>query len=131
MQVNGLNHINIVTADIAGTVAFYEAVLGMQVKPLPMTPPPGFDGRWLADSRGEPIIHLQAYNPDRHGAKREGPTGTIDHIALTCADFAGTRARCEELGVDYRVNDRQFGDLRQVFLTDPNNINLELNFAGD
>ena len=25
MQVNGLNHINIVTADMAGTVEFYES----------------------------------------------------------------------------------------------------------
>jgi catechol 2,3-dioxygenase-like lactoylglutathione lyase family enzyme len=131
MPVNGLNHINIVTGDLARTVEFYESVLGMEAKPLPMATPAGFEGRWITDSQGQPIIHVQAHNPDRHGERQEGPTGTIDHIALTCADFAGTKARCEELGVDYRVNDRQFGDLRQVFLVDPNNINLELNFAGD
>lgn len=130
MQVNGLNHINIVTADMARTVEFYESLLGMQAQPIPMAPA-GFDGRWISDNQGQPIIHVQAYNADRHGAVREGPTGTIDHIALTCADFAGTKQRCEELGIDYRVNDRQFGDLRQVFVTDPNNINLELNFADD
>lgn len=130
MQVNGLNHINIVTADMAATVAFYESVLGMQAKPLPMAPA-GFNGRWICDSGGQPIIHVQAYNQDRHGPPRSGPSGTIDHVALTCADFDGTKQRCEELGVDYRVNDRNFGDLRQVFVTDPNDINLELNFAGE
>ena len=33
-----------------------------------------------------------------------------------------------QLGVAHRVNDRKFGDLRQVFVTDPNNVVLELNF---
>ena len=51
--------------------------------------------------------------------------------ALTCVGFADTKQRCQELGVEYRVNDRNYGDLRQVFITDPDNISLELNFAGD
>ncbi len=131
MQVKGLNHINIVTADLAATVTFYETVLGMKARELPMALPPGFDGRWICDSQDQPIIHVQAYNPDRHGPTPSGPGGTIDHVALNCADFAGTRQRCDDLGVDYRVNDRQFGEIRQVFVTDPNAINLELNFAGD
>jgi hypothetical protein len=92
---------------------------------------PGFEGRWISDKQGQPIIHVQAYNPERHEIRPGGVNGTIDHIALTCADFEGTKRRCEELGVDYRVNDRQFGDLRQVFITDPNEIRLELNFAED
>jgi hypothetical protein len=39
--------------------------------------------------------------------------------------------RCAKLGIEHRVNDRKFGDLRQVFVTDPNNVVLELNFAGE
>jgi hypothetical protein len=31
----------------------------------------------------------------------------------------------------HRVNDMQYAGLRQIFLTDPNNINIELNFMGD
>jgi len=130
MQVNGLNHINIVTSDMARTVEFYEQVLGMKQQQIPMAPA-GFGGCWIADSQGQPIIHLQAYNPERHGAERGGPTGRLDHIALTCAGFDDTRRRCEALGIEYKVNDRQFGDLRQVFVTDPNEIKLELNFPAD
>lgn len=131
MPVNGLNHVNIVTKDVAATVKFYEAVLGLQVKPLPMTPPADLQILWLADSHGQPIIHLQGYNPDRHPLEPGDPNGTVDHVAFTCDDFEGLRKRCDEQGISYSVNDRQFGKLRQLFLTDPNNVALELNFAGE
>lgn len=130
MQVNGLNHVNIVAADLAKTVKFYESVLGMQAQPIPVAPP-GFDGRWIVDHQGQPIFHVQAFNPERHGGIHAGVTGSIDHVSLTCVGFADTKQRCDELGIAYRVNDRQFGDLRQIFLSAPDNINLELNFAGD
>ena len=130
MKVNGLNHVNIVAGDIKKTIEFYETVLGMQAREIPMAPA-GFGGRWIFDEQDQPIIHVQVYNPERHGARQEGPTGSIDHVALTCSDFDGMLRRCEELGLEYRVNDRQYGDLRQVFVTDPDNVLLELNFPGD
>ena len=130
MRINGVNHVNIVATDLAKTVEFYETVLGMTAKPIPVAPP-GFDGRWICDSEDQPIFHVQAFNAERHGAIQSGVIGSIDHVALTCEGFLSTQQRCEELGVPFRVNDRQFGNLRQVFVTDPNNINLELNFAGD
>ncbi len=130
MQVNGLNHINIVTGDMAATTAFYEGLFGMVVGPIPVAPP-GFDGRWISDAGGNPIIHVQAYNADRHGELKTGLGGALDHIALTCAGFADTQQRCDDLGIAFRVNDRQFGDLRQIFVTDPNGVSLELNYLGD
>ncbi|MDE8653964.1 VOC family protein [Novosphingobium album (ex Liu et al. 2023)] len=132
MKVEGLNHVNIVAGDLDRTVAFYETVLGMKAETIPNMPA-GFDGRWICDEGGLPIIHVQKHNPLRHGAlgARDGTTGAIDHVALACSDFAGMVRRCAELGVPHRVNDRQFGTLRQVFVTDPDNVVLELNFAGD
>ena len=129
MRVNGLNHVNIVAADLDATIAFYENVLGMRAQEIPMAPA-GFGGRWVHDEQGAPIVHVQMYNPERHGPLDENraTTGSIDHVALTCSDFDGMIARCNELGLEYRVNDRQFGDLRQVFVTDPDNVVLELNF---
>lgn len=130
MQVQGLNHINIVTGDMAATEAFYADLLGMTSQPLPMAPA-GFSGRWISDADGNPIIHVQAHNPERHGELRTGLGGALDHVALTCTGFEATKARCESLGIVYRVNDRQFGNLRQVFVSDPNGVSLELNFPGD
>ncbi len=127
MQVNGLNHINIVAADLDRTVQFYETVLGMKAEWIPGIPA-GFGGRWIHDEQGQPIVHVQAYDRERHGELRSGPTGPIDHVALTCADFDGMIRRCEEMGLEHRINDRQFAGQRQVFVTDPDGVLLELNF---
>jgi hypothetical protein len=35
------------------------------------------------------------------------------------------------LGIAYRVSDRRHAALRQVFLADPNAVNIELNFSGE
>jgi catechol 2,3-dioxygenase-like lactoylglutathione lyase family enzyme len=130
MQVNGVNHINLVTGDLDATIAFYEGLLEMKAQQIPVAPA-GFSGRWICDAQGNAIIHVQGYNPERHGELKTGLNGALDHVALTCVGFDATKARCEELGIEYRVNDRQFGDLRQVFVTDPNGISLELNYPGD
>lgn len=129
MPVKGLNHINIVARDMAQTVTFYEQVLGMKATPIPNMPA-GYDGRWIHDEPGRAVIHVQAYNPERHGAlPPEGTkTGAIDHVALTCADMPAMLRRCEQLGIEYRVNDGKFAGLKQVFICDPDNVKLELNF---
>ncbi|MEO5586540.1 MAG: VOC family protein [Novosphingobium sp.] len=131
MQVNGLDHVNVIAADLDETIRFYQDVLGLKfgARPSEMN----FAGGWLLDAGGRAIIHLITFDPARHGEqeRRSMPTGSIDHVALACADFAGTVKRCEDLGVAYRVNDRKYGALRQVFITDPNNVTLELNFAGE
>lgn len=134
MQVKGLNHVNIVAADLVRTVEFYEQVLGMRARELPMKLPAGFSGgRWIYDEEERPIVHVQQHNPERHGPMTgdRATTGSIDHIALTCAGFETMVKRCKDLGIEHRINDGQFGSLRQVFVTDPDNVVLELNFPAD
>jgi catechol 2,3-dioxygenase-like lactoylglutathione lyase family enzyme len=131
MQVKGLDHVNVIAENLDETASFYERVLGLRAEPTPNAPA-GFEGRWLIDPAGNPIIHLMAWNAARHaGLDRGSATGAIDHVALACEDFAGTIRRCEELGIEYRANDRKYGNLRQIFITDPNKVSLELNFPGD
>ncbi|MCW1431446.1 VOC family protein [Novosphingobium sp. JCM 18896] len=131
MSVKGLDHVNIIAEDLDATARFYGDLLDLRRGETPGTAM-GFKGAWLHDTSGKPIIHLMGWNDDRHAdLDRGSATGSIDHVALACEDFAGTVARCEALGVEHRVNDRKYGDLRQVFVRDPNNVMLELNFAGD
>ena len=131
MQVKGLDHVNIIADDLDETARFYHELLGLRRGDNPATAM-GFRGAWLLDASDRAIIHLMTWNADRHAdLERGSATGAIDHVALACEDFAGTVARCEALGVEHRVNDRKYGDLRQIFVTDPNKVMLELNFAGD
>lgn len=131
MQVKGLDHVNIIANDLDETASFYEKLLGFRRGETPGTAM-GFKGAWLLDAADRPIIHLMAFHQDRHaGLDRGSATGSIDHVALACQDFAGTLRRCDDLGIAHSVNDRKYGDLRQIFVTDPNNVKLELNFTGD
>lgn len=131
MQVNGIDHVNIATADLDGTVRFYQDLLGFSPGPTPNSPD-GAMGRWLHDTTGQPIIHLMVLDPAKHqGGSSAHATGTIDHVAIACVGFHEIMQRCEELGIPYQVNDRRYFGLRQIFATDPNNVKLELNFQGD
>lgn len=127
MPLQGLDHVNIIATDLDETVTFYEAVFGLRRQAM------GEKAAWMLDEAGRALLHLVTFDAARHGdADRRGKiTGSIDHVAFVCDDFAGMIARCEALGLDHRVNDRLFGNFRQIFLVDPNNVKLELNFSGD
>jgi catechol 2,3-dioxygenase-like lactoylglutathione lyase family enzyme len=129
MQVKGIDHVNIIAEDLEATIAFYSNLLGFRAEESPGTAM-GFKGCWLVDSTGRPSIHLMAYHDERHADLERGTaTGLIDHVALACDDFEGMKRRCEELGVEHYANDGKFGGLRQIFVTDPSKVKLELNFA--
>ena len=128
MGAVGLEHVNIVAADIGVTCAFYERLLDMEARPIPVRP--DYPGRWIYDRSDSPIIHVQVHNPERHGPLGEAraSTGAIDHVAIACDDFEGMMQRCEEMGLDYRVAELPGADFRQLFVNDPDNVLLELNF---
>lgn len=130
MPVKGLDHINILAADLDETIAFYASVLGLRPQARPEALEGAIPGGWLFDDQGRALIHLITHDAGRHGASR-APTGSIDHIAFACADFPGMLAHLDGLGVEYRSNHKKYGDFSQIFLTDPNNVKLELNFHGE
>ncbi|MDE2404087.1 MAG: VOC family protein [Sphingomonadales bacterium] len=134
MAVAGLDHVNIIASDLEASVAFYGAVLGLTRDPHSVLEKMGRRGAWMRDESGYPIMHIQGFDPAHHQANAAGdvtPTGAIDHVALKCTGFAAMIDHLAALGVAHRVNDRTFGDLRQIFVTDPDRITLELNFFAD
>ena len=85
MHVKGLDHVNIIAADLDETARFYESLLGLRVG-RPAGVPAGFDGRWLFDEADRPIIHVMAYNEDRHG-KEENRRSTHRQLPMTPANW--------------------------------------------
>jgi len=132
MPVTGLNHLNIVSADLDGTVAFYHALLGLERAEVPVAGAAAGGGCWLTDAEGQAVIHLQRFDPARHGSGRSaGPTGAIDHVAFNCRGHADIAARCAAMGLAATLREHPEAGFRQIVVTDPNDILLELNFVGD
>lgn len=134
MQVSGIDHVNILTDDLDGSAAFYEGVLGLR-RSENLGIAPGFRGAWMRDESGHAIVHLVWKDPasDRYDGYAPGAsTNAVHHVALRCHGLDALRAKLDGEGIAYRFSDnRERAGVRQVFLVDPNAVNLELNFAGD
>ncbi len=66
--------------------------------------------------------------PDQRarGAIRGG--GAVHHLALECDDYDGMLAGISAAGLARTLNEVPQVRLRQIFLTDPNGVLIELNF---
>lgn len=132
MKVNALDHFNIITADLDGTARFYADVLGLGRRNGP-APAPATMVQWMHDDAGRPIVHLNSLDCPRayDRAVAPGPTGAVHHIALNCSGFDEMRDRLDSRGIAYASNEIASIGLRQLFLHDPNDVVLELNFFAD
>jgi catechol 2,3-dioxygenase-like lactoylglutathione lyase family enzyme len=59
-----------------------------------------------------------------------GNTGAIHHVAFECDDYEDCLSRIEVMGLRYETAEVSEISLRQIFVNDPNNVLLELNFRG-
>jgi catechol 2,3-dioxygenase-like lactoylglutathione lyase family enzyme len=138
-----LDHCNIRTFDLDGTIAFYTDIVDLKDGDFPGT---RSMGAWLYDASDRPILHIIAIDPkdpeaalgrvrDRLG-KLAGNLelsslnggGAIDHIAFECDDYDAMRAKLTARGLPFTSSDVPSINLRQLFVNDPNGVTLELNF---
>jgi catechol 2,3-dioxygenase-like lactoylglutathione lyase family enzyme len=122
MSVGVLDHYNVSTRKLKETVQFYEGVLGLENG---ARPPFDFPGAWLY-SEGHPVLHLN----DIAGTDRQQrpDSGVIDHVAFGSRGFEAMKKHLSGKGIDYRVNVVPNSTRRQIFLRDPNNVEIELNY---
>jgi catechol 2,3-dioxygenase-like lactoylglutathione lyase family enzyme len=132
MRVNALDHVNIITADLAATTRFYVELLDLEARngPPPLTP---HNAQWLYDAAGRAIVHINTLECPRVYDRdvRPGPTGALHHVALNCGGYDQTVVRLKTRGHAHQLNLVSAIGLRQIFLKDPNDVLLELNFFGD
>ena len=122
MSVGLLDHYNVSTRDLAATVRFYEDVLGFVNGPRP---PFDFPGAWLY-SEGHPVLHLNDISPTDKPQRPD--SGVIDHVAFGSRGFEAMQQHLGKKGVQFRTNVVPNSSRRQIFLQDPNNVLIELNF---
>ena len=89
-------------------------------------PPFNFPGAWLYSR--EP----SGAAPQRHLARPTGQqrpdSGVIDHVAFGSRGFEATKKHLTGKGMPHRVNQVPNSTRWQIFLRDPNNVEIELNF---
>ena len=88
-------------------------------------PPFNFPGAWLY-SGDQPVLHLN----DIAGTDRQQhpDSGVIDHVAFMSRGFEATKQHLNAKGIAHRVNQVPNSTRWQIFLRDPNNVEIELNF---
>lgn len=129
MRVDRLDHVNIITDDLAGTARFYAELLDLDVRdaPPPLTPQ---NAQWAYDGQGQAVVHINSTDCPRTYPREvaPGPTGSIHHIAFRCEGWNEMEARLKARGAQYSVNEVNAIGLKQIFTLDPNGVLLELNF---
>ena len=120
-----VDHLLVLTDDLEASRAFYCDALGFTAGPRPAFE---FAGHWLYLD-GVPCLHLaDRAEYEAHIATRglQSATGPVDHVAFGASSYEELAARLEAAGVD-AVRNEVPGAFRQLFVTDPNGVRIELN----
>ena len=130
MTVASLDHVNIQTPAVAATAQFFADVLELSPRP----PFPGTDAAqvtWMFDAADRPLVHITlpgaTFAEDAERPLRPD-TGAFHHVAFDCTGHDTMLARLERLHIPCRQRDIPQIGLRQIFVTEPNGVLLELNF---
>ena len=121
MTLSRLDHFTIRCNDLAQSRAFYVEVLGLKDGERPPFP---FPGAWLYLD-GRPVVHLVGGSH----AERSPSTGSLDHVAFAGEDIATTRKRINERAIAFEERAVPGTKITQLFLKDPDGVQIELNFA--
>jgi catechol 2,3-dioxygenase-like lactoylglutathione lyase family enzyme len=135
MPVSHLEHFLIQCADIEETAAWYVKVLGLSDG---FHPDFKFPVKWLYAGERD-VIHItegganvsanrKAYVGQQSTAL--SGTGVVDHLAFRCHGLKDMMAHLRTTGVDFKTRRVDDQGLFQIFLFDPNQVKIELNFDG-
>jgi catechol 2,3-dioxygenase-like lactoylglutathione lyase family enzyme len=135
MPVTSLNHYLIVSKNLERSRKFYEQVLGLELADRPDF---GFPGYWLKTG-DEICVHLASQNANKTRDQfllKKHPRGTagsgsVDHIAFLAKDPEAVRDRIKRNRVAMQVRSFPDAKLFQIFLKDPDDVTIELNFLGE
>lgn len=118
-----LEHFTLECADLTVTRDFYVDMLGLSEG---FRPKMDFPGHWLYCA-GVPIVHLMK----REAADRpKVQTGRLDHIAFKSEKPDELLGKLRDAGIPFEENKVWEIGLLQVFVHDPDGLQVELNFHG-
>lgn len=125
VAVRTLNHVSISVSDVDRSVDFYQRLFGMRVISREGTP-----GNPIAGGGGGVVVNLApGPGPEFIGIYRGNEKPSIGHFCLGVQNFDAERAlkALADQGVKARMRTR--GESKEIFLTDPDNISVQLTDA--
>ena len=131
MPITHMQHFMVLAKDLEKTRAFYCDVLGLRTGPRPAFP---FNGLWIyaGDVACVHVAERASYDDMSGSAANASDSyshggGSIDHIAFAATDFDELVASFTRHGLKYRACHVPGKDLRQLFVLDPDGIQIEIN----
>jgi catechol 2,3-dioxygenase-like lactoylglutathione lyase family enzyme len=128
MPITHMQHYMVLSKDLEKTRAFYCDVLGMRTGPRP---PFDFEGLWIyvGDVAVVHVAGQASYMETGRAteAKARDGSGSMDHIAFAADNYDELIASFDRHGVKYRATKVPASDLRQLFVFDPDGIQIEIN----
>jgi catechol 2,3-dioxygenase-like lactoylglutathione lyase family enzyme len=124
-MISSLDHVLVLTDDLDGSLAFYRDALGLELCDRPPLPFPGY---WLGVD-GRVSLHLAeraAYDDALAALGLAQPAGPVDHVSFFGRGHDELAARLEAAGLGV-VRNQVPGAFRQLFVTDPNGVRIEVN----
>ena len=137
MPLDRIDHFSIRTLKLEETRTFYENAMGMEAGGRPPLPFPGY-WLYLGDHAVIHLIGIDENNPEglneylgEVNVNELSGGGAVDHLAFRASGSKDLIDRLRILNVPYRERMVEEMNLFQLFVEDPNNITLELNYWDD
>jgi catechol 2,3-dioxygenase-like lactoylglutathione lyase family enzyme len=129
MPITHMQHYMVLSKDLEKTRQFYCDVLGLRTGPRP---PFDFEGLWIyvGDVAVVHVAGQASYQETGRLADRvvgRHGSGSVDHIAFAADNYDELVASFDQHRVQYRATKVPGSDLRQLFVHDPDGIQIEIN----
>jgi len=131
MSIINWDHYTVRAKDADASRAFYEGALGLNVRERPGFPVPAF----IVSIGEREVVHVFQASAEMESIFARMPsaadldgwsTGRLHHVEFWAEDLVGVRERLATHAV--AVNERTLPDKHQLHMTDPDGIQVNLNF---
>jgi catechol 2,3-dioxygenase-like lactoylglutathione lyase family enzyme len=134
MPITHMQHFMVLSKDLEKTRHFYCDVLGLRAGERP---PFRFNGLWIYAGDVACIHVAERASYDQTSRTQANPadpndhgSGSVDHIAFAATGYEDLVATFNRHGVKFRATQVPGKDLRQLFVFDPDGIQIEINIRG-
>lgn len=122
MAIRRLDHVNVVTANLAEMVEWYEAVLGLRTGYRPDFP---FGGAWLYAGDAA-VVHL-VEDSERRRAGSEVDL-KLEHFAFSATDLSAFEQKLEAYRTPFKKTEVRDAGIVQFHVSDPDGNHIHVDF---